>query len=261
MGRFRTAAGLLAAAVVAVGLAGCGGESASISAGVIARAAASTEAQESARIAMTMEVDGEVVEVDGAIAMDGSAVRMTYALPGLGEMEQLLVDGVMFMRIPGADAEFGTEWVSVRMDALLPEQQLEARSSNGADPVSSLEALAGADGEVETVGREELRAGSATRYRVALDSETALRRMRDEGVEPTEDQIGAARAMDGVPIDVWIGDDDQMWKMAFTMRLPEGTVHMTMELYDFGAPVDVVAPPASATTDVTDRMRAELPVS
>lgn len=254
--------GAVALLVSAIVLSGCGGGtgSASISAGFIARSAASTSEQDTARIAMTMEISGEKVEIDGAMAMDGSAFEMSFAVPGGGDIEERVVDGVMYMRMPGSATEFGTEWVSIDMSGLLPEQQEQARSSNGADPTSSLQSLAGADGEVQTLGEDELRGGTATHYRVRIDADTALQRLRDGGVEPSARQIEAAAAMDGEPMDVWIGEGDRMLKMAFTMHLPQGSARVLMELYDFGTPIDIQAPPASETTDVTDRMRAQLTV-
>ena len=257
--RWRWAWALVA---LTVGASACGGGAADraavISAGGIARAAQSTGEEGTARIAMTVEVAGQTIDVDGAMRMDGSALVMSFDVPGGGRFEERIVDEVLYMRAPGADVEFGTEWVSVDMSGLLPDQQEAARSTGTADPTSSLQSLAGAAGEVKMLGEEEVRGGIASHYRVHLDADTALERLRARGTEPTEQQLETLEAMDGEPMDVWLDGEDRMVKMAFAIRFPQGTARMTMELYDFGASVDIQAPPASDTTDITDRMRAEL---
>ncbi|MFA5885631.1 MAG: hypothetical protein WDA60_17405 [Acidimicrobiia bacterium] len=246
----------MAAVVVLAGGCGGGGGTASVSAGFIARAAASTDEQESARIAMTMDVDGRVLEGDGVIALDGSALEMTFSVPGQGEIEERLVDRMLYMRMPGAAAEVGTTWISMDLDGMLPEQQADARASNGGDPSSTLDALRGANGDVETLGRDELRGGPATHYRVRLDAQAGLERAKAQFPGPLSDeQIEAIRNMDGEPVDVWIDDDGRVLQERFTVTMPQGRVRMTMELYDFGVRADVQAPPASDTTDYTDRMR------
>ncbi len=60
-----------------------------------------------------------------------------------------------------------------------------------------------------------------------------------------------------MPADVWIDDNDRVVKMHFTMDasgfgVGAGTAEVTMEITDFGVPVDVQAPPADQTVDFSE---------
>ncbi|MBM3659139.1 MAG: hypothetical protein FJW95_06505 [Actinobacteria bacterium] len=259
-GRWR--AGVMAGALI-LGAAACGGVgdgAASISAGAIARAAESSSDEDTARFAMAMEIAGQELEITGQMAMDGSAMATSFAMPGIGDFEQRLVDGRLYLRMPGARAEVGTEWVHFDVDGLLPEQRSRFDGANGADPLGSLRSVAGADGEVETLGVDELRGGRATHYRVVIDADTALERLREQGIEPTEQQLEGVEAMNGEPMDVWIDEDGRMAKMTFRLRLPQGTARVSMEVFDYGIPLSIDPPPADATTDITERVRSRITV-
>ncbi len=57
-----------------------------------------------------------------------------------------------------------------------------------------------------------------------------------------------------MPADVWINDDDRVVKMQFAIDgsafgSDGGAIQMTMEITDFGVPVDVQAPPEDQTVD------------
>jgi len=55
---------------------------------------------------------------------------------------------------------------------------------------------------------------------------------------------------------VWINDEDRVVKMHLvvdggSLGASAGTAALTMEITDFGVPVDVQAPPADQTTDLS----------
>ena len=59
-----------------------------------------------------------------------------------------------------------------------------------------------------------------------------------------------------VPADVWINDDDRVVKMHLVIDgsafdTSGGTADLTMQITDFGVPVDVQPPPADETSDLS----------
>jgi hypothetical protein len=53
-------------------------------------------------------------------------------------------------------------------------------------------------------------------------------------------------------MDVWVGEDGYVHKLRFEQKLTEGaSMTMEEELYDFGAIVDVSAPPEDQVVDLT----------
>jgi len=244
-------------ALVATGAA-CGGGSPTISAGLIARAAAATGDEDSTRFVVTMDLDGQAIEAEGVMNFADGSLLMDLEVPGEGRVEERLIDNVLYMRVPGGNAP--TEWVKIDMAGFSDELQESARSSSGIDPSSPLESLQTAFGDVETLGRDDLRGGSATHYRVKLDVDRALGDDRDFLSDLTDEQLKVMRSMDGTPMDVWLDDDGRVLKERFHLEMPGGLgqVTMTIEFFDFGTPAPIEAPPADEVTDWTARFREQL---
>jgi hypothetical protein len=162
------------------------------------------------------------------------------------------------MHIPGGDTP--TEWIKVDFAGLSDQLQESARSSAGMDPTSPLESLQAAFGDVEDLGRDDVRGGSGTHYRVKLDVDRAMADHRDYLSDLTDVQLEAIRAMDGTPIDVWLDDDGRILKEQFRMDMPGGLgrAYVSIEFFDFGEPVTIEAPPADQVTDWTAKFRDEL---
>jgi hypothetical protein len=59
-----------------------------------------------------------------------------------------------------------------------------------------------------------------------------------------------------VPVDVWIDDQDRVVKMQMSVQFPGfggtkgGSIEMTIEITEFGVPVDVPAPPAEEVVPI-----------
>ncbi len=65
-----------------------------------------------------------------------------------------------------------------------------------------------------------------------------------------------------MPMDVWIGGDGLVRRVAYRTSVPIAgatgtlTTSVRLELFGFGVPVHVTAPPASRTTDLTAAVAA-----
>src|SRR5262249_34421470 len=97
--------------------------------------------------------------------------------------------------------------------------------SFGTTPSSALELLNELAGPVEAVGDDTIAGNHATHYRASLKTHDG-------------DQ----------PLDVWIDDHDRVVKLQAS--LPGENHALTMEITEFGVPVDVVAPSQDEVTSL-----------
>jgi len=249
----RRPAAVLAAAVV---LAGCGGAGSSepaqdrVTPLAAVQAASQTTAEAGpSRFELTVstEADGQSFELAGSGVLDPvtGEGESTFELPGgMGTLEQRIVDGQLYMTVPGQPGFF-----QLALEDLVGTP-LEAAS----DPSGSLEALQGASDDVEEVGREDVRGEPTTHYRGTMDPEVAIENlggaMRDAAGEALAD-------VESFPFEAWIDDDGRIRRYTAVVELPASdatggtavTATTTMELFDFGVEVDVEAPPADQVQD------------
>ncbi len=117
-------------------------------------------------------------------------------------------------------------------------------------PNQGLEYLKGLSGDVQDLGREDVNGQPATHYRASIDYAKLLDKLPNAS-QQTRDALSK---LGTVPADVWIDGQDRVVKMHMTMDASAfgggaGAAEVTMQLSDFGVPVDVQAPPADQTVD------------
>lgn len=131
------------------------------------------------------------------------------------------------------------------------------------DPSAQLKAL-GALKDVTAVGEEDVRGVATTHYRGILDLDAAAAAAGPEaGVQftKTKELLGTS----SLPYDVWVDGDGLLRRYRQEVDLSAaasgspapgaaaglGRTVTTLELFDFGTKVDVVAPPVADTIDVS----------
>lgn len=240
---------------------------------LIAHSAEAASNAGSARADYSMEISmgagGPAMGFTGDASFDFAtqafAMTMDLNAPGTAGFgtEMRFVDGVMYMRMP---TELGapTPWISLDIAAVAGEDVL-AELTAGSDVTQTLHYLRGA-GDVTEVGREEVRGAPTTHYRADVDLGKAAdlvpgdeRAQFEAAVEQFETMAGRT----SMPVDVWIDDAGLPRRMnyriemdggAFGDQLPgDGTLTMSfsMDVYDYGQPVSVSAPPPNQVTDMT----------
>ncbi len=254
--------------------AGAGGATA------IERASVKTVAIDTAKVSLTVSATGlpgssgpAAVTAEGAIdTVNGRAqlsVDLSQAAAGLPEIAGgvlgSLGDGRLEVVADGSDAylKIGTlaslfgatsdqAWVKLTGDGTADT----AKGSIVADGTEILNLL-GRAGDVTTVGTETVRGVATTHYRGTLDVAAALDQVGADEQAQAKDQL-AQLGIDpkdvNIPVDVWIGEDDLVRRVQVGVdgsqfagtEVPTGGVNatITVELYDFGAPVDITIPPA-----------------
>lgn len=175
-------------------------------------------------------------------ATDAASHKALFVLEASGlEIEMRTVDGKSYMRM------FGDTWTE--LDASSDDLGL---FSGDFDPFDMLEELGVDDSAVKHVGSGELHGKKAERYSIRLAP-------KDLAGDPLLGELGAEGE---VTVEVWIDSDGMPARLAYSVDLdPEDagienskpvTFTMTLDLFDYGKPVDVEAPPADKVSDVPD---------
>ena len=259
-------------------LAGCGAED--LSTASIAEAADATVAEHGMRIALRQTVTlpgGGRMATSGSGVMDtrGQASHLTLRVTSAPDVvvgafdkndlvTQVITDhATVYMHSPQLSQLLGTgrDWVKIDAAEIGEAAGIDVSglTQSGQDPTQAMRQLKAVSGKVETIGREDVRGVSTTHYRATVD----LRRFPD--LVPRADRAAARAAVDQlidvtgagtVPVDVWIGADDRVRRLAQKLSLDAGgassAIEQRFEFYDFGAKVDIRVPDPGKVTDVGD---------
>jgi len=230
--------------VVAVAMAACSSGGASADLAKVVADAADRTGSSSARVVMDMTLESsaasEAIQVttSGEVAEGGSAADLTMQVAGGSQARTLglrLVDGSFYVQTPGTD-----EWQRFDASALSGQQGFGA-----SNPTTGLDYLRGASSSIDELGAETVRGVETTRYHAVVDVAKTAEQLSGDARQRVEalSQLG----VDELPTDVWIDDEGRVRREFFTMHVGQGdqvvSIGMTMELFDFGIPVDVQPPP------------------
>lgn len=236
----------------------------------------------SGRMEMTVGfvVDGEPFELTSAGVFSGTRMRMEMDLgamlaaqlpeeelpPAFDEPMTVVVDGATtYLRMPMLDALTGTSgWLSMTPEDLgLAGDALGTGFGPSNNPAQMMEALRGVSDDIEELGTEEVRGEPTTHYRAVVDLERALEQVREALKPQLEAQLGAMGGT--LPMEVWLGEDGLVRRISLDMveLLAEASAEsgqkmeggsMVMELFDYGADVEVDIPAPEDTTPFLDVM-------
>jgi hypothetical protein len=161
-----------------------------------------------------------------------------------------------FGQLPG-----GAEWMKIDLSEQLSSQ------AQSPDPRDQLEMLRSSE-DFERLGDERVRGVPTTHYKATVDQGDEVERLRDEGkhsaAEVLEKVISANDGDDTVPVEAWVARDKTIRRLRMEVPFsldtpPAGTsMHMTMELYDFGIEPEIELPSESDVFDATEIAREGL---
>lgn len=275
----------LLALALALPLNGCGKEDLSLE--TVATAADATSRSGSFRMTMdmrfespsvgTMKIDGhgeyDIRRGRARLIQDFGSIAEQFGEDGDGaEMEFLFADSAMYLRAPEALGEEqladmdGKRWLKFDLrkagrEAGVDVSQLMQQMNNS--PERMLDQLRAVSGELEKLGSEEVRGVETTRYRTTVDVRklpevvpAKLRPLMRKATKEMVDGLGGPT----YPIELWIGEDDLVRRERHFMTIREDgervKATMTMEMFDFGARVEVEPPPDKDVHDATDEIPA-----
>ena len=242
--------------------AGCGGKSVQHSglAGKnrIAQAASKTSSAGSVKI--DFEISGKAVKGGGRGVFDtgtngsGRLAMTVEDSNGQASTIDTLIDGaVLYLRSPVFQQVIpaGKEWVRVDLGTLAKQNGVDLGSLVDSNPTpnGALAYLRGATGRVQDLGKEKVKGVETTHYRTTIELEQAAKRAKGstrQSIRRVIDVAGVKR----LPMDAWVGDDGYVRKVSYRQHSGRNqSAKITMELYDFGSPVTVTAPPAATVID------------
>lgn len=207
---------------------------------LIARMKAAFADAESAHLTMVGGgAQGMSGEGDVSYAGDSSAMRLELQSPqtGGGTMEVRLVDGVVYIAMP----PMTPEGKFIKLDTNDPNSPFgDLGGVLSGDPKQAFDAFDAGLKDATYVGEEDVEGEPMDHYVLTVDAKKASD-AQGVPVPPGEDEV---------TYDLWIDGDDLVRRM----RFGTGTEGITLTMSDWGKPVSVEAPPASAIIQMPGSM-------
>jgi len=193
-----------------------------------------------------------IIDLSQAAGMAGEEIPAEFG-DLFGEMEVRTIGDMAYLRF-GLFSMFGvqTTWVSMAAD----EAGMTA-DSFGASPINPADVMSvfgRAVNDFEDLGRETIRGVETIHLRTVID----VQEMVDEATaeELAElGELGADLPATLLPVHFWIDDAGNIHRFQTaidgTLDSEAGFAQMTMtwDMFDHGAPIEIVAPPADDVTD------------
>jgi hypothetical protein len=200
------------------------------------------------------------VTADGALNYSTQQDEFTINEPnaqGGTESTKLIVDhNDLYVQVPQQELTQtgGKPWI--KADAA---QESESMGIDF-DMLTSSQNMTDGDGwlkNVTLVGEEDQRGVNTKHYAAQLDFSAIAQQTSDENQKASLQQLAALYNNKPIDVNVWLDDQDQVRKMSFTLDLSNlkvpnstpaealtGTLAVSIELYDYGTPVDITVPSA-----------------
>lgn len=210
---------------------------------------------------LTMDLGSFAELMSGFAGAFGGDAPEGLGDPSKWKLDMRLDGNVAYMRMPFLASELpsGKEWVSIDLAEAARMHGAELGDlqsfAQGSDPRQALDYLRSVAGEVTHVGTEDVRGVPTSHYFAVLDWQKVLANAAAQANEPgLLDQFqGFGGTMQNIPIDVWVDGDRLLRKMTMTLSMTaadqEAGGSFSLELFDYGAPVTVEAPPAADVVD------------
>jgi hypothetical protein len=252
VGALASAAALVAAVGATVALAGGGGHGAPAGTHAVFAAAATTEAARTADISLSVTTGATSLSGQGVADLATGDADFTVDLPAsLGQVEVRSVGGTVYVQVPPGFSSLagGKAWASFAAPTA------NAGTPSSFDATWLIDWLRGIAGPVTTVGTGDTVHGDpTTHYRATIDL-SKVAPGAPAGLQPLTSQ--------SVPVDVWVDGAGRLRRLTASVdasgasgasgaSVPGlGTVQVNAELWGFGTPVEVAAPPADQVGDAS----------
>ena len=201
-----------------------------------------------ARMSMEIDAAGMSTTAEGILDYSGDmpATQMTMTMPGAsggGEMEMIMVDGVIYMTMPGMTTDGSYLMIDPKSNPELADQM---GGMDSLDLGSTTKMLTEGLEKAEKVGEEDIDGVATSHYVVTVNTDAAKEMLGD-----MEQGAGAAEIPDSLTYDVWLDSEGRMVQVNADIN---GTGTVKMNMSDFGADVSIEAPPADKVQDMSEMM-------
>lgn len=239
--------------------------------GDVAAAAASTAGQ-SARVAVTttMRMQGMSVSFTETGAFDFAHSRGVLRMQGPARMatEELFIPPRMYVKLPGAAHGLlppGKSWIAIGAASSGGLGTSLLGPFGGTDPRDLLSSLTAVSSSATKLGSAAIRGVQVTHFRVRVDPAKAASRVprwQRAGFRAFAKGLGTAT----IPVDVWVDQQNLVRRARISLHPPKGPgrpagahITQTVDFYDFGAQVQVSAPPAAEVASLSQLARGRAP--
>jgi hypothetical protein len=214
-----------------------------------------TEESDSAHMVFTGGAGGMQIKGEGDLKLGGSdpAISMDMDAGAQGKMGMVLLDGVLYIKLPAGMSPSGKPWIKIdSKDKSNPMAQalgsLTDQMRQNADPRAALEQFKDA-GTIESSGEEDLNGESTTHYKIKVDVQKLAENQKDATLKAAM-QDAIKSGLKDFPVELWVNDDDLPVRMVIEMPTADPTsgksvpVKVQVDYTKWGEPVDIQAPPA-----------------
>lgn len=270
--RLGIGAGLAASAVLA--MAGCsnsntGGSSTNGSAmSLVADAMNKADSANTVRIAGTVSGSGISMTFNGDEQYSPS-LEMSLKMQTEGQnISEILLGDTIYMDYPALSSELGggKQWDELDLSeaggslGALSSIMDSARNEN---PTTQISALL-ASKQISKVGTETVQGQQTTHYSGTLNANDFLNDSAQTS-QLSSSQIASLKSLlqsgkvSSEQVDLWVASNGLPVQVKVAVQSSAaGTMDMTLDMSDWGAPVQVSAPPADETTDITSEVSGAL---
>jgi len=213
-----------------------------------------------ATLASSTVVSGKSTEVKGKLAFQlKPEPAMKFDVPSIKSgdksaagFKEVLVDNMVYLKIPALAKTAGKPWVSFSLDQLGKATGIDVKAmedqGNQANPALNAKMLT-ASKDVHSVGKETVAGVSTTHYKGSIALSEALGKLSTDERAQAQKMFGQA-GLEKLDFNTWI--DGQRLPRKLTLATPSGSklkFDTTMTYTDFNAPVSITAPPQSQVAD------------
>jgi len=188
-----------------------------------------------------------------------SAEQMTMTLPGVGDMQMVLIGKTIYMKIPsslaglaGGSPTSTKPWMKIDLNgssALAKSLGSTGNLASQTDPSQLINQIAKA-GTITSVKSETLDGVATMHYAITVNVQKMLT-ITDTTMDPAEKQAMSTLGVTSVPFDIWMNSDNLPVKVTMKIAVPGVTtgggaseVDMTVTYSNWGESVNIQAPPA-----------------
>jgi len=231
-------------------------------------AAVSKTGTQTTRIALTLSVKSKGMSMSFAItgAFDFAHSRGMLTMPAPIGLTEIVIAPKAYIKFTGAGTGMtlphGKTWVEVDENALPADASSPlgplGATGNPKDLLTSLTAIASSE---QKLGTGTVRGVPATEYQLNIDpAKTASKLPASEraSVSKLFQSLGKAT----IPVDIWLDSQNLVRRVGLSLQLPGSStgglglsgnpqLAVTMDFYDYGAPVTVSAPPAAQVASMS----------
>jgi hypothetical protein len=190
---------------------------------------------------------------EGVVSADNSRGELEMTMEMEGEPEPLRmrmrnIGDEFWYRMPQLDQQLppGKRWIH-EVDRMTPAQSLT--------PSEFAAFIANAD-DVQKIAETEVRGRQTTHYRGMLDLEKLGDEIGGETKERLERAIEQADPEPGqkigFPVEAWISEDGMPVRMSFKCGSGSESLDMTIDVLEYGVPVEVEPPPSEKTIEQSE---------